>query len=687
MKSQQKIRVGLWFSVIMVLSGLLAGQLAAAPSELQMTRRIVQTYGGNDLTGGDWSPDGRWFALPTHDGNIELWDTAAANLTRIIHAHQGNARWVKFSPDGKWFVSVGDDCNLVRWELASGRMLSRMRLAHQPLAVNLNSSGTLFAICSKDKTLDIGSLESNSTIYSKEITLSGNAKYNYILYVPHFSQDSNRVGVSSSQFMRFNDGFPAYNYYWVDYPKMLIIDWKDNNITSFDGTLGPCVFGASNDEFFYGYNYIGYNEDAYLISIYRENGFSNGQPWKPHFRFSDLVYLPKTRQLVGSAATRLSDQSWHAGIYIFNLPDTTPCKSLALPGGTIPTRISATADGTQILAAGNGHLYAWAADTGALLYDFAVSSKLADANQIEYAPNGQLFGRRISSLNVAVLDVKSGKTVQQWDAANSAALSGLGYSLFKFSHNSSQIALASIDGIIEIADIATGKIIKSLKLKLDQFESLHDIGFSPDGIRFLMLCDDHLWVYDFKQHKLKAYSQGGFEMQIVDPVRLIIRETGEGNLIEYEWPLDRTVRKYEAHADWMNASKDGSRVVYSRNNSFYLLDWKHQRKIAEEGYYLDAWRAKGLKLMPDGKSILLLLSYYSEERYRDYVGLCQEDLMTGEPISYFFSDDPDVWGNHHVPSAVAVAPNGRRVLVATDNMIYAYEPWQYSNAGDWPLYE
>ena len=95
------------------------------------TWEVVATLRGPINAVGDvrYSPDGKWLATTSRDGNVRLYDTAGWTLRRTLIGHEAPAYAVAWKRDSTQLVSGGNDGRAIVWEAATGRRIRTLRPA------------------------------------------------------------------------------------------------------------------------------------------------------------------------------------------------------------------------------------------------------------------------------------------------------------------------------------------------------------------------------------------------------------------------------------------------------------------------------------------------------------------------------------------------------------------------------
>ena len=80
------------------------------------------------------SPDGKWLATASHNGEVVLWDAATGQRSRTLAGHRDLAWGIAFSPDSRLLASSSDDVKI--WDVATGDERTRFT-GHDRLVVAL----------------------------------------------------------------------------------------------------------------------------------------------------------------------------------------------------------------------------------------------------------------------------------------------------------------------------------------------------------------------------------------------------------------------------------------------------------------------------------------------------------------------------------------------------------------------
>jgi len=82
-----------------------------------------------------FSPDGKFIATGSTDGNVKIWSVEEKRLVFTIHASKSAVRTVAFSPDGKYLASAGDDKAVKIWCSSGSKYVQCMEFNNHKAAV------------------------------------------------------------------------------------------------------------------------------------------------------------------------------------------------------------------------------------------------------------------------------------------------------------------------------------------------------------------------------------------------------------------------------------------------------------------------------------------------------------------------------------------------------------------------
>jgi WD40 repeat protein len=110
------------------------------------------------------SPDGTWIVSAADDGTLKVWDTETGRLRLELYGHNYNVRACLISPDGQWIVTGASDGILQIWDSKTGAVLYRFE--HQsPVECCILSPDQQWAISgSADGLLTLWNLADRSSV-------------------------------------------------------------------------------------------------------------------------------------------------------------------------------------------------------------------------------------------------------------------------------------------------------------------------------------------------------------------------------------------------------------------------------------------------------------------------------------------------------------------------------------------
>ena len=166
-----------------ILARLAVDEAHTVDAEIALRQAIIDFYPSQVLESADmdhvcsvaYSPDGRFLAVYTADGLIQIWDTTAQSVTLTIEGAAN--RWIcwglTYSPDGRFLATSGDDNTVRLWDTSTGLPVTTL-IGHMAPVYSLAYSpdGRFIASGSHDGIVRVWNLSTASPV----ITLTGHTE-------------------------------------------------------------------------------------------------------------------------------------------------------------------------------------------------------------------------------------------------------------------------------------------------------------------------------------------------------------------------------------------------------------------------------------------------------------------------------------------------------------------------------
>ncbi len=84
----------------------------------------IPYYEGSPIEHTDFSPDSRFLATASQNGNARIWNLADKSLVTSLIGHQGSIYDISFSPDGRYVLTASEDDTARIWDAATGETVT-----------------------------------------------------------------------------------------------------------------------------------------------------------------------------------------------------------------------------------------------------------------------------------------------------------------------------------------------------------------------------------------------------------------------------------------------------------------------------------------------------------------------------------------------------------------------------------
>jgi WD40 repeat protein len=617
----------------------------AVPNDTSPIARLGRGY----MNAADFSPDDRWFATASQDGELNLWDNWDGSLVRHLAGHTGDVIGVRFSPDGHSLYSLGADATLRRWDISTGQQLLCRAYMSKPDSFDLNSSGTLIAIIQGDGRLQLCDPFSGDPLttvtmfrkgyWAKRVRFS--PKGNYLLVDPRF-------------------GAAAY-----------ILDLHGRTVWSSQQNIFGLYMDSAEKTFIYARRYsdnVWYHCDLSGKILQQGStgywGYLTG-------------YLPETNQII-MQDTSFSDLSPQ----LLDLDTMTKSVWGGPKDNIIEARLDHTGELLQV-AGSDGHIWSWRRSDGTLARNYPVHSYYSryvefshDSKKVlvasdeglaeEYDLQGKLLYTYIPSL---------------WKPYASSQVA-------HYSDDDQLIGMASNDGNVWIWNAQT-----------------HDVlfRFFWPGVRFygsLFVPGSHLltvnywdgtngvFTCDADTGKINKYPSTTFPTLFID-TNIYLHETSEPNpiLTKHQWPGGATIQSLslgvvDGSSFVMALSPDRKTLIDSTFAGWiFFIDVPSMTliKSMQVHTYQQGLQPFFVKFLPDGGRFLIGWAQQGDEPLAEQKEAELRDVRTGNLLQTF---DPP--GGDYCTGG-DVSPDGQYAAIAQGGFTYLFR-LPANAAREWGLY-
>ncbi len=422
-----------------------------------------------------FSPDDKRLATPAGEHSAKVWDVASGKVLLTLAGHANEVTSVSFSADGSRIATSSADGTSKIWDAATGEEL--LALTGQNESVNdiaFSPDGTYLATAGEDSAAMIWDAASGKALYT----------------LPSVS------GVTSVAFSV--DG------------KTLATGGYDATWKLWDVATGQKIFSA------YGHASnvvdISFDPSGTRVATADEDGTT--KIWDAATGSELLTLAGHTSGVLGlafnTAGTRLATTSRDGTIKIWDVSPTAGSDLLNFAGHT--DRVWSVAyrpDGKQLVTLSqDGTVKIWDAVSGKGLLNIALPNLISGTGYeppggVSYSPDGKQLA--INDVNTTkIVDASSGAEILTLPHFKSATVDVV------FSHDGTQLAVASQDGTMGIYDSSTGKMLIQFPTSSAYIQR---IAFSPDGKRIASAGEGGVDVWDVATGKklltYSGYSNGG----------------------------------------------------------------------------------------------------------------------------------------------------------------------------------
>lgn len=469
-----------------------------------------------------FSPDGKWIAAGTWDGDILIWDAQSLKLVKTLTGYPDFIYSIDFSPNGNRIMAIGRSYAAMVWDVKTGDVLANVRTGSfggvfLPDGVQVAVAGSqnvAIMIWDVEKDLRVAEYKHPQKLTATALVASPDGKWLYVGY-----EDGRVLELNADSFLMEHEyegsGEPVASIVISPSQGNLLVatashsimvwDMKTRNKISESTHPGHSGYvsglSASPD----GNLLISGADDGKLYVWDLETNSATSVDQGGHRRVEDVQFFPDGERFISVTCNE--------GFFVTNASDSSLIKAGSWGNGKQCYADSAVA------VSNNAGVFAIGTGTGGIeLRDDQYTRNTrffvtGGVNDLEFSPDDRYLAvahnRRLDEYFVSIIDVQTGAVIDQITTHTDRVTD------VEFSPDGRYLVSSSgswfSDGEIIVWDMDKQTIVKTLPI------GAHAIRFSPDG-RYLArggswdftitLLDTSSWQeeYTLSGHSMLVYA-------------------------------------------------------------------------------------------------------------------------------------------------------------------------------------
>ena len=542
-------------------------------------RELARLAKGQDACAAiAFSADGKSFAVAGRDGTVGVYDFSApvfGQLRLRVKPREGRPQFLAFLPDNA-FLAGTHQGQIVIWNAAGKEVRQLGKLGRNPApSFAVSANGKLAAIGSGKEEVVLWDIEKG-----KELgTLKGHHK----VFSLAFSADGKRLAAG--------DGANTIRIWDVE---------ARQTSAEMRGDKEPQQLRGEGDAI----TMLAFTPDARALVSVGDYGDGTIRVWdvergrerrRLRSQFGDTRHLALSPDGKTLAVTGMSSR-----VALWDITTGKPLDAKLGSQGAVYV-VAISPDGKQVATAGcDGVVRLWDRQSARELQSFRAHERQMFG--LCFSPDGKRLATSGAYQPARLWDLAESKEIRSFSGSTQVVL---GVNNVRYSPDGQRLALASNDGTLQLANVATGKIEKVLSKG-----SVDRLAFSPDG-RLLAGggFDRKLHVWDVASGKeLWSAEHANAVVAVTFPSdgKLIVTGTWDSEVVVRETATGQEMSRFKGNTEMLRAlalSPDARLVALSDDKPAIALYELATGKLVErlKGHDGAVW---ALAFTPDGRSLV-----------------------------------------------------------------------------------